>query len=89
MIQSRYRLAVALAGAMTLAACAVSEPSPNVPSYASPPVSRGEVVEPRYARNTGVVSAIELIRGETSRSISPGGAIVGAVVGGLLGVMLQ
>lgn len=94
MIQSRYSVAVAvaLAGAMTLAACAVSEPSPNVPTYVAPPygggpppVSRGEVVQPRYARNTGVVRSIELIPGESSRGMSPGGTIVGAVVGGLLG----
>jgi outer membrane lipoprotein SlyB len=82
-------LVLACVGAVALAACAVQEPSPNVPSYASPPpgpyASRGEVVEPRYARNTGVVSSIELIRGQTSSSVSPGGVIVGAVVGGLLG----
>ena len=85
-----FRLAVvAVSGATLLSACAVQEPSPNVPSYSAPSpgpyVSRGEVVEPRYARNTGVVSSIELIRGETRRGVSPGGAILGAVVGGVLG----
>ena len=76
---------------VTLAACAVSEPSPNVPSYAAQPVgsgpnvARGEVVEPRYARNTGVVSSIELLRGQSSGGVSAGGAIIGAVVGGVLG----
>ena len=80
--------AVALAAAAALSACAVQEPSPNVPSYAARPdpyATRGQVVEPRYARNTGVVSSIELIRGERSSSVSPGGAIIGAVVGGVLG----
>lgn len=85
MIPIRRSAALALFGAITLSACAVTEPSPNVPSYTSPPVSRGEVVEPRYARNTGIVSSIELIPGETSRGVSPGGTILGAVVGGVLG----
>ncbi len=93
MIHFRYSAFAALAGAVTLAACAVQEPSPNVPSYAQPtgtgpynaPVSRGEVVEPRYTYSTGVVSSIELVRGESSRGISPGGTILGAVVGGVLG----
>ena len=87
---TRFRtLVLAGIGAAALAACAVQEPSPNVPSYAAPPpgpyASRGTVVEPRYARNTGVVSSIELIRGEPSRGVSPGGVILGAVVGGVLG----
>ena len=83
---------LALTGALALSACAVNEPSPNVPSYAQPPsgtgpnVSRGTVVEPqRYAYNTGVVRSIELIPGQTSSAISPGGTILGAVVGGVLG----
>jgi len=80
--------AVALAAAAALSACAVQEPSPNVPSYADRPepyASRGQVVEPRYARNTGVISSIELIRGQASSGVSPGGAILGAVVGGVIG----
>lgn len=81
--------AVVLAAAAALSACAYQEPSPNVPSYAQRPpepyASRGQVVEPRYARNTGVVSSIELIRGERSSGVSPGGTILGAVVGGVLG----
>lgn len=95
---SSLRLSGAVAVAVALGACAYPEPSPNVPvygpqpypqsapqPYSQPPVSRGEVVEPRYSRNTGIVSSIELIRGETSRGMSPGGTILGAVVGGLLG----
>jgi outer membrane lipoprotein SlyB len=91
MSKSHYSAAAALAGALTLAACAYQDPSTNVPSYVQPPtgtgpnVSRGEVVDPRYARNTGIVSSIELIPGERSRGPSPGGAIIGAVVGGVLG----
>lgn len=82
------RLTAAIAAAAALSACAVQEPSPNVPSYAAraePYAGRGEVVEPRYARNTGVVRSIELIRGERSSGVSPGGTIIGAVVGGVLG----
>ena len=75
--------------AAALSACAVQQPSPNVPSYsarpAEPYASRGQVVEPSYARNTGIVSSIELIRGQSSSGVSPGGTIIGAVVGGLLG----
>lgn len=92
MIKTRYSAAAALVGAMLLAACAPYEqPSPNVPSYVQPPtgtgpyVSRGEVVEPRYVRNTGVVTSIELFPGERTRGSSPGGAILGAVVGGVVG----
>lgn len=81
--------AVAIIAAAALSACAVQQPSPNVPSYSSPPpgpyASRGEVVESRRARNTGVVISIEPIRGQASSGISPGGAILGAVVGGVLG----
>jgi outer membrane lipoprotein SlyB len=88
--------AVACVAAAVLSACAVQEPSPNVPSYQGPaPVYQpptgtgpnppsGTVVAPRYA-NTGVVSSIELIRGQSSSGMSPAGTIIGAVVGGVLG----
>ena len=90
MIPSRHRVIVAIASAITLGACAYPGPQQNVPVYAPQPygqpnVSRGEVVESRYARNTGVIGAIEMVRGASSPGSSTGGTIIGAVVGGLLG----
>jgi len=84
---------LAVVTAALLSACAYEQPGTNVPSYqpptgtgpASPYDQRGSVAPPRqYAYNTGVVSSIELVRGQSS-GVSPGGAILGAVVGGLLG----
>ena len=93
-MQSKYSAALAIAAATALAACAYPEPTPtNVPSYSQPgqpgygQPARGSVSSgPAYATNTGVVSSIELIRGQTASSgISPAGTIIGAVVGGLVG----
>ena len=75
-----------VAACAVIAGCAYPDPSPDR-SYAQQPApyeTRGRVVEPAYARNTGVVSSIELVRGERS-GISPAGTIIGAVVGGVLG----
>jgi len=94
MFKSRS-IPLAVATVALLGACAYEQPSPNVPSYVQPPTGtgpnptpyeqRGSVVPPQqYAYNTGVVSSIELVRGQSS-GVSPGGAILGAVVGGLLG----
>ncbi len=84
-MHTKYSAALAIASAAALAACAYPEPPPsNVPSYSQP--TRGSVGGPAYAANTGVVSSIELIRGqERSSGISPAGTIIGAVVGGLVG----
>lgn len=86
-MHSKYSAALAIASAAALAACAYPEPTPsNVPSYSQP--GRGSVApeQHRYSANTGVVSSIELIRGqERSSGISPAGTIIGAVVGGLVG----
>ena len=67
--------------ALGLGACATSPPSPNVPSY-----SQGSVgsVQPAAYNNTGSVSSIEVIRGNSS-GVSPVGTVIGAVVGGVLG----
>lgn len=98
---SKIFAAAALLAVVALGGCAVYEPVPaNVPSYQNPSyqnpsyptgtgpaVSSGTVVAPtRYAYNTGVVSSIELMRGQSSSGgVSPAGAIIGAVVGGVLG----
>ncbi len=85
---------ILIGAVVAIAGCAYQEPSPNVPTYIEPPsgtgpyqapVSRGEVVPPRYARNTGVVASLDLVPGRTSRGVSPAGTIIGAVVGGVLG----
>jgi outer membrane lipoprotein SlyB len=83
-----------------LASCVGPAPTSNVPSYAQithypapsgitsvpPAETRGRVVgsDPRYASSTGVVSSIDPVD-EPRSSLSPGGAILGAVVGGVLG----
>lgn len=84
-MHSRYSAALAIVAASALAACAVPESTPtNVPSYSQP--AQGSVGYGRnYASNTGVVSSIELIRGQANSGISPAGTIIGAVVGGLVG----
>jgi len=94
MISFRRLLLPSLAGLAVLAGCAYEQPSPNVPSYVQPPTgtgpnptpyeTRGQVVDRGYARNTGTVSSIELVRGE-NRGVSPAGTIIGAVVGGVVG----
>lgn len=82
---TKYSAALAIVAASALAACAVPDQTPtNVPTYSQS--DRGNVYpRPAYAANTGVVSSIELIRGQTSSGISPAGTIIGAVVGGLVG----
>lgn len=84
-MHSKYSAALAIVAASALAACAVPESTPtNVPSYSQP--ARGSVGSgPAYSTNTGVISSIELIRGQASSGISPAGTIIGAVVGGVLG----
>ena len=84
-MHSKFSAAVALVAASALTACAVPDQTPtNVPTYTQN--GRGNVYPgPAYASNTGVVSSIELIRGQTSSGISPAGTIIGAVVGGLVG----
>lgn len=91
-MHTKYSAALAIGAAVALAACAYPEPTPNnVPSYSQSPAypqsERGSVAPgPAYAVNTGVVSSIELIRGQAaSGGISPAGTIIGAVVGGLVG----
>ena len=93
---SKLIAAAALLAVVALGGCAPYEPTPmNVPSYQSPSYQQptgtgpavpvGSVAAPRYAYNTGVVSSVELMRGQPSSSISPAGTILGAVVGGVLG----
>ena len=80
---NRFILAAAAASSLGLAAC---ETQPNYPTNAGYPTGSVGSSQPAYA-NSGRVSSIELVRGNTSGSsgISPVGTVIGAVVGGLVG----
>lgn len=83
-MRTKYSAALAIVAASALAACAVPDQTPtNVPTYSQS--GRSAYPGPAYAANTGVVSSIELVRGQTNSGISPAGTIIGAVVGGLVG----
>ena len=73
----------ATVAALSLGACAMSPPSQNEPSYSQGSIGSAQPAA-YYNYNTGTVSSIELVRGNTS-GMSPVGAVIGAVVGGVLG----